>query len=478
EGGVDGFILETFSDVQELRAAYGAVRSVSELPVLALVTVGGDGLTSYGTGPAQLAAELDALGADVVGLNCSVGPAIILDALEEMAPHTTRPLAALPNAGLPRTVRDRKIYMASPEYMAQYARRLIDVGVRFVGGCCGTTPDHIRAMSDTVRSVQPRYGPGQVRVGALATPTRGQDVVPLPKRSVFGAALARGDFLTTVELLPPHGWDAADMIYEARMAREAGVHAVTLVDSPRGPSRMSSIASGLLLQQQAGMEAVVHYTCRDRNMMGLMSDLLGAAAAGIRNVLLVSGDPPVQGPFQDSTAVFDIDSIGLTNLVHGLNRGLDPGGNSIGAPTRFVVGVAANHSAVDMEREVDRFMWKVDAGADFAVTQPVFDPEALARFLERVSPWPVPVLAGLWPLRSLRNAEFVANEIPGVVVPDAVLERMANAQARGDEAAAEEGILIAREILEAVRPLVRGVHVTAPGTDVASALRVLADEAQ
>ena len=236
---------------------------------------------------------------------------------------------------------------------------------------------------------------------------------------------------------------------------------------------MGAIAAGLLVQQQAGVEAVVHYSCRDRNMMGMISDLLGAAAGGIRNLLLVSGDPPAQIHYPPSTAVFDIDSIGLTNVVHGLNRGLDPGENSIGAPTRFVMGVAANPGAVDMKREVSRFMWKVKAGADFAVTQPVFDVEALERFLERVAEWPLPILAAVWPLRSAREAEFLANEVPGVIVPDAVIQRLRDVEGRGPEAVKEEGLAVARETLRAVAPLVRGVHLHTPGGEAERALAVL-----
>jgi len=303
--------------------------------------------------------------------------------------------------------------------------------------------------------------------------TAGVEPVPTQRRSVFGAALIRGEFLKTLELLPPRGWDPAEMVAATRKARDAGVHAVSLVDSPRGRSRMGAIAAGLLVQQQAGVEAVVHYSCRDRNMMGMISDLLGAAAGGIRNLLLVSGDPPAQVHYPPSTAVFDIDSIGLTNVVNGLNRGLDPGANPIGAPTRFVMGVAANPGAVDLDREVSRFMWKVKAGSDFAVTQPVFDVEALARFLDRVAPWPLPILAAIWPLRSAREAEFLANEVPGVSVPEAVIQRMRDAESRSPEGAAEEGLAIARETLQAVRSLVRGVQLHTPGGDVARTLGVL-----
>lgn len=472
EGGVDGFVLETFSDLHEITCALQAVRALSDLPIVAQMTVGQDGRTSYGTEARQLAVALAELGPEVVGLNCSVGPAVMLDAIEEMAEVTPLPLSAQPNAGLPRTVGDRKIYMASPEYVAQYARRMIDVGVRFVGGCCGTTPEHVKRMRDAVGAVQPRHA--TVSVPSLPK-ERGQSdgTVPLERRSAWGRKLARGECVASVEILPPHGWDRAHVVAPARQLKVAGVDAVNIVDSPRAQSRMGPVPAALIVEREVGIETVVHYTCRDKNMLGMISDLLGAAAAGLRNVLLVSGDPPAMGPYPDTTAVFDIDSIGLTNVVNGLNHGVDPGGGSIGPPTEFVIGVAANQGAVDMEREVRRFGYKVEAGADFAVTQPVFDPEALECFLERVARWRIPTIAGVWPLLNLRNAEYMANEVPGVTVPPNVVERMRRAQESGPEAALEEGVAIACEMIEVVRPLVRGFHIGAPGGRVDVALRVL-----
>ena len=329
EGGVDAFVLETFSDPAELAAAYRAVRGLSELPIIAQMTVGEDGKSSYGAEVEHLAVLLDELGADVVGLNCSVGPAAMLEAVERMARVTSKPLSAQPNAGVPRTVRDRKIYMASPDYMAAYARRLIDAGARFVGGCCGTTPEHVRRIKDVVSSLQPVHArertAARVTVAAGNTEDEPLPPVALEERSDLGARLAGGGFITSVELLPPHGWDAGEMVDGARRLREAGVHAVNVVESPRGRSRMASVPAGIILAREAGVEPVVHYACRDRNMSGMLSDLLGAAAAGIRNLLVLSGDPPTQGPYPDATVVFDIDSVGLINILNGLNHGLDPG---------------------------------------------------------------------------------------------------------------------------------------------------------
>jgi methionine synthase / methylenetetrahydrofolate reductase(NADPH) len=470
EGEVDGFILETFSDLHEIEAALCAVKGLSKLPVIAQMTVGQDGSTSYGTTVETIATRLTELGADVVGLNCSVGPAAMLDAIERMVECTNRAISAQPNAGLPRAVDDRRIYLASPEYMGSYARRMIQAGARFVGGCCGTTPDHIRKIHAYVASLQPRLNVGRGPAAEPARPAQDQ-VISLEQRSGLGRKLASGELVTTVEILPPKGWNPAEMIQQCRALQEAGVDAVNILDSARAQSRMGVVPAALIIQREVGLETVFHYTCRDRNMLGMLSDLLGAAAGGLRNVLIVTGDPPAMGPYPDSTAVFDIDSIGLTNVVRKLNQGLDPGGNPIGEPTRFVVGVALNQGA-DLERELERFAWKVEAGADFAVTQPVFDAEQLERFLARLQS-PIPIIAGIWPLASLRNAEFLANEVPGVQVPRTVLERMRLAQEHGTLAARAEGIAIAAEMVEAVKAVVQGVQVTAPAGRIGAALEVL-----
>jgi homocysteine S-methyltransferase len=469
-GGVDGFIIETFSDVEEVRAAFEAIRARTNLPVIAQMTVGTDGKTYYGTDPATFGPMLQAMGADVIGVNCSVGPHGVLEAVEQLAKVVTVPISAQPNAGLPREVGDRKIYMASPEYMAEYARRIVEAGARFVGGCCGTTPDHIKAIVGFVKSVSPRQVVTRSTVSGTAQPL---EPVPFAERSGFAAKLARGDFVTSVEIVPPRGVDPAPMFKQVRELKAAGVDAVNVPDGPRAQSRMGALLSGLLIQREVGLEAVVHYACRDRNLLGMLSDLLGAAASGLNNLLIVTGDPPKMGPYPEATAVFDIDSIGLTNLVSRLNRGLDPGGNALGGQTRFVLGVGVNPTSTDLDRELRRFAWKVEAGAEFAMTQPVFDLDQLDRFLKRVEPFGIPIIAGLWPLVSLRNAEFLANEVPGVTVPAEVLERMRVASAKGKEDALAEGILIAREMLAAVRSRVRGVQVAAPMGRAEVALQVI-----
>jgi len=470
-GGVDGFILETFSDVDEIHEALRAVRSLSDLPVIAQMTIGDDGLTHYGTGPETFAKQLTEWGADAVGVNCSVGPAGVLEAVEKLVKATDRPISAVPNAGLPKDVGDRKIYLASPEYMASYARRMIEAGARLVGGCCGTTPEHIKKIRDYVASVVPRHQPAVVSRETI-TPPAGVEEVPLSERSCWGAKLARGELVTSVEIVPPRGVDPAPMLEQCRALKAAGVDAVNVPDGPRAQSRMGVLPSAILIQREVGIETVIHYCCRDRNLLGMLSDILGAHAAGLRNILIITGDPPKMGPYPEATAVFDIDSIGLTNLVYRLNHGLDPGNNPIGTPTRWVIGVGVNPGAVDLDRELSRFHWKVDAGAEFAVTQPVFDVRQLESFLKRVEAYRIPIVAGIWPLMSLRNAEFLANEVPGVVVPPEVLERMRKAQDKGKEAALGEGVKIAREMFQQVKGTVQGVQVSAPFGRVEVALEV------
>jgi homocysteine S-methyltransferase len=480
-GGVDGFVLETFSDVHEIEAAIRAVRARSDLAIIAQMTIAGDGRTAFGTEPESFGPALVAAGADAIGINCSTGPVAVLEGIERLARVVRLPLSAQPNAGLPRDLGDRKLYVASPEYVGEYARRMVEAGARLVGGCCGTTPEHVATMARFVRSVVPRETP--IRPGPGSPPTRhdaepmqaGCEPVPLAQRSRLGALLARGEFVTTVEIVPPRGADPAPMIAQARALHAAGVNAVNIPDGPRAQSRMSALLSGLMVERETGLEAIPHYACRDRNLLGMLSDLLGAAAAGLRNLLIVTGDPPKMGPYPEATAVFDIDAIGLTNLVARLNRGLDPGGNALGAPTAFVHGVGVNPAAPDLERELKRFAWKAEAGATFAMTQPVFDPAQLDRGLARLERFGVPIIVGVWPMVSLRNAEFLANEVPGVTVPDAVLARMRRASDAGREAALAEGVAIAREMVAVVRSRVAGVQVAAPLGKVAVALDVLAE---
>ena len=484
-GGADLFILETFSDLHEIGQAILAARAVDPaMPIVAQMTIGVDGHTPYGATPEDVARALDRFGADVIGLNCSVGPQTILEAVEKMVPVTRKKISAQPNAGMPRDVGGRSMYMASAEYMAEYARHLVQAGAKVVGGCCGTTPEHIAAMCVGIRPLSPRFArtgaTSQIAVGSTPVERekpRTPDVPPIPlaERSRWGAKIANGEFVTSVEIVPPRGVDASRMLTDVGLLKRAGVDAVNVPDGPRAQSRMGALLTSLLIEQQVGIETVTHYACRDRNLLGMLSDLLGASAVGLRNLLLITGDPPKMGPYPSATAVFDIDAIGLTNLVRNLNHGRDPGDNSIGAGTRFVIGVGVNPAPIDLEHELKRFAWKVEAGAEFAVTQPVFNPAQLENFLRRTEGARVPIVAGIWPLVSVRNAEFLANEVPGVSVPVEVIDRMRKASDKSKEHAVAEGITIAREMLERVRGSVQGVQVSAPFGKVELALDVFGD---
>lgn len=472
EGGVDCFVLETFHDLAEMEQAIKAIRELGDHVIFAQMTINDRGYTAYGTPPEVITQRIDKwLGDDpahVIGLNCSVGPQTILEAIEKMRPLTTRRLSAQPNAGMPRDVQGRQMYMSSPEYMAKYAKRLINAGAKFVGGCCGTTPEHIKLIADAVRALSP--GRRSVTTITVAEQAVQVEPVPLAERSRLARKVANGEFVTSVEIVPPRGCDPTKMLEGVRKLKEAGVDAVNVPDGPRAQTRMGALMVSILIEQQVGIEAVTHYCCRDRNLLGMQSDLLGAAALGLRNFLLITGDPPKMGPYPDATAVFDIDSIGLTNLVNRLNHGLDPGGNPIGRPTAFFIGVGVNPGAIDLDNEIRRFEWKVEAGAEFAITQPIFDVQQLKNFLKRIEHCRIPIIPGIWPLTSYRNAEFLNNEVPGVSVPPDVLDRMRRAE--DGAAALREGVKIAQEMLEEVRPYVQGVQVSAPFGKIPHALEV------
>jgi homocysteine S-methyltransferase len=438
--------------------------------MVAQVTIDEDGNCLDGSDPRTFVAKLEEWGADVIGCNCSVGPVAMLDAMERVRAATSLPLAAQPNAGIPRSVEGRNIYLCSPEYMASYARKFVAAGVRLVGGCCGTTPEHIRIMKSALRVGEARGKATSAHVSGSQPQPQLVQVTPLEKRSPVGGKLARGEFVTMVEIVPPKGIDARKEIEAARFVKSVGVDAVNIPDSPRASARMSNQALSILIEREVGIESILHYTCRDRNVLGIQSDLLGAAAVGVRNLLCITGDPPKMGNYPDATAVFDVDAIGLVNIVHSLNRGMDLGGNPIGAGTGFVIGVGANPGLTDLDEEVRRFEFKVEAGAEYVVTQPVFDLRLLENFLRRIEHCRIPVVAGIWPLTSVRNAEFMKNELR-VSVPDSILDRMARAQT--PEAARSEGVAIAREMLIAVRQTVQGAQISAPLGRYSSAADVL-----
>jgi homocysteine S-methyltransferase len=474
KSGVDLLIVETMPALNEAREALEAAKAVApELPVLVMVTVDDEGECLDGSSAAQAAAWLTEWGADAVGVNCSTGPATVLTAIEEMRAATNLPLGAMPNAGMPRAVEGRNIYLCSPEYMASFARKAIAAGAQMVGGCCGTTPNHIRAMRQAVRAIDE-----QAHVaGKDAAPAVGKETPPaaLAQRSRLGALIAEGKFITMVEFVPPRGIDCAKEIEGAALMARLGVDAIDVYDAAQASARMSGESLCIQIQQHTGMETILHYTCRDRNLLSIQSDLLGASSIGLRNILCVTGDPPKQGNYPDASAVFDVDSIGLVNIARRLNHGLDIGSNSIGASTNFTIGVAANPGVPELENELKRLAFKVEAGAEYFITQAVFDLRLLEEFLERIKnvlgDHRIPAIAGIWPLTSLRNAEYMKNDLR-VAMPEEIMLRMA--QADTPEAARAEGIKIAQEMLAAVRPLVQGVQVSAPFGNYETAAEVIA----
>ena len=473
DGKVDLFILETFRDLNEIGAAVAAVRSVCDLPIVAQMTTEEDGATLDGAPPEQFAPDLIARGASIVGVNCSVGPAPMLETIERISDVTDVWLSAQPNAGKPRDIEGRNLYLCSPEYMASYARRFIASGVRLVGGCCGTTPEHIRQIALAARSMAPglarHAGTAEVRTPVASQPNA-RPSLPRESKSVMGRKLANGGFIRAIELVPPRGHSASAALADAARLVQRGVDVVTIPDGPRSGARMSALSLAVLVQQHAAVEVLLQYSCRDRNLVGIQSDLLGAHAMGVRNLLGITGDVRKLGDIPDATAVFDVDSIGLTNVIKRLNHGLDISGQSFGEPTSFHTGVMVNPSR-DLDQEMRRLEFKIEAGAEFAVTRPVFDVSTFERFLARVTPLGVPIIVGIWPFESALNAEFMANEVPGVTVPDAIVERMRRTTSAA--AAAAEGVAVARELVGAIKGMAAGVQISTPSGRLDAALDVL-----
>ena len=475
EGGVDLLIVETMMSVNEAEQAVLAVREISaDIKVAVMATVNEEGNCLDGTAPEDFATRLEAAGANAVGCNCSSGPPIVLRVIERMRTATTLPLVAMPNAGLPRDVEGRTIYLTSPEYMGSYARKFVRAGAAWVGGCCGTTPAHIRAMRSSLRAMEAQdKGEQSVEVAATPVSTAVQGgVAPLPlrERSLIGRRIADGEFVTLVEIVPPRGFDSSKELAGAELLARRGVNAINVPDSPRASARMSAQSLCVQIQQKIGIETVLHYTCRDRNVLSIQSDLLGASSIGLKNILCLTGDPPKMGNYPDATAVFDVDAIGLVGIVQGLNHGFDLARSPIGGSAGFTVSVAANPGVPDIDHEVRRFAAKVEAGAEFCITQPVFDQRLLEEFLRRIEGFRIPVIAGIWPLTSLRNAEFMKNDLR-VSMPDDILARMAAAPDK--DAALAEGLKVAQEMLAGVRNAVQGVQVSAPFGKFAAAAEVL-----
>jgi len=482
EGGVDLIILETFADIAEMHQAILAVQSVDRsLPICACLSIDLPADSALGSPLESSIPKLVEWGADIVGLNCSTGPQPMLSAMKRIKALTAAPLIAQPNSGLPREVDGRRIYKATPEYFAEFARYFLQEGVQFVGGCCGTGPEHIRAMAQAMRQYRAMSG-GEGRLVSVArgdpAPAVAEGLpesprLPFAEKSKWTAKIARGEKVCTIELVPPSGITAERMLANAESIKEAGIDAINIPDGPRASSRMSAIVTAIMIEQRVGIETILHYTCRDRNLVGMQADLLGAHAIGLRNLLCITGDPPKLGDYPNATGVFDIDAIGLVRMVHRLNGGIDIGNKQIGEPTALSIGVGVNPVHPDFDFEMDRFRRKVDAGAEWAITQPVFDVEAMEAFLEYAykHSLSIPVIMGIWPLTSLRNAQFMNSEVPGIRIPDSIMERMAGADS--PQAAASAGVDIAREMFERMIGKIQGAQLSAPFGRVDHALRVL-----
>jgi homocysteine S-methyltransferase len=475
EAGVDLLVLETFGNLDEMREAVMGAREAAgpEVTIVAQVTIDDNGNLPGGTETEVFTRLLDQWPADVIGVNCSVGPKTTLETVERMMQFSSKPVSAMPNAGVPVRVEGRNLYLCSPEYMAQYARRLLWAGVRIVGGCCGTTPEHIKLIHAEARSLQPVQKKLGVTVEEPKAKAQAMTKVPVAQKSRLGAKLAAGKFVSFVEILPPRGVDASREIAGAKLCAEHGIDCINVPDGPRASARMSSQVTCQLIQREAGIEAVNHFCCRDRNILSIQSELLGAHCAGVLNLICITGDPPRMGSYPDATAVFDVDAIGLVNIANNLNHGLDIGGNAMGSQTSLLIGVGVNPGAPNLEEEIRRFEWKVQAGAEYVVTQPVFDLGLLEQFLKRIEHVKIPVICGIWPLTSFRNAEFMVNELR-VPVPEHYMERMRLVD--NAEKARDEGVAIAREMVERVHGMVQGVQLSAPfgryqmAIDVAEAL--------
>lgn len=473
EGGVDFFILETFRRLEEIREAIHAVRDVSDRAIFALMSISDGEDSPLGYPPERIATSLAEWEPDVLGLNCGVGPQPMLDAVEKMAPLTKIPLCVMPNAGIPRLVEGRYMFLSSPEYFAEFTMRFVRAGVRVLGGCCGTTPAHIKEMRKAARSVLPSefIAPARAPVRLVEAQPEGLAPVPRDQKSEMAAKLAAGRFVCSVEISPPKSPDPTKVLKRIAQLGEAGVDAVNIPDGPRASARMGSAALAQLATRETGIQVILHYCCRDRNLLGMQSDLLGFGALGLKNILIITGDPPKMGEYPDATAVFDVDSIGLMQIANRLNHGQDLVGNPIDQPTSLHLGCGANPGAVNMDEELRRFEYKVEAGAEYVMTQPVYDPAVLERWVRRTEHCRIPLLVGILPLRNLRNAEFLTNEVPGMAVPDPILKRLADAASPDDARAV--GIDVAREALLASLPVSQGVYVMTPFNSVKAALDVL-----
>ncbi len=469
--GVHLIIIETFKDLEMLELAIKHIKKTFDITVIAQLTIMSDGNTFFGTSPEDFTKRLVDAGADCVGVNCNVGPKDMLEVIEKISRVTNIPISVMPNAGIPQNVEGRNIYLASPEYFGEYALRFIKAGASIIGGCCGTTPAFIKEMGRAIISLKP--GKIQNIKPLINKDIKIVDIIKNEDKSSFAKKIYNKEFVTTVEIVPPRGFDSSIQVKQSIKLKEAGIDAINIPDGPRALSRMAASYLSLIIEKEAGIEVVQHYTCRDRNLLGIMSDLLGAYGAGIRNLLIVTGDPPKMGAYPDATAVFDVDSIGLTSVINGLNNGVDIGGNHLKKPTGFFTGVGVNPGAIDLENEIDRLEQKVEAGAEYAITQPVFDNEIFFRFLKKSERIKIPIIAGVWPLISLKNAEFMNNEVPGASVPDKLFDRLKKETTK--EGAKNTGIEIAKETIKEIKTHISGIQASMPFGKIEYPLRILED---
>lgn len=475
--GVDGITLAGFHDLNELNVAVKAVKSVSDRPILAHIGIQENLKTSYGHSLENFVKRMEALEVSVIGLTGEVGPSGMLSALSVLRPLTDLPISLLPNAGMPRYVNDQYIYLCNPDYIGKYAKRLYQAGADIVGGHCGVGDTHIKAVANAARMM----GAGEVSESSITvvrTEVKGADskeyeCLPFEKRSQLSQALSSGERVFSVELVPPRGVDFSKFYENCVQLREGGVRFVNIPDGARAVARTSSLALATYVQKNLGLEPIPHLTTRDRNLIGLQADLLGLHVNDVRNVLVVTGDPPKLGNCPGATAVFDVDAIGLTHILSNMNKGLDLGGGSFGQPSSFVKGVALNPTTTNVDLEIDRFKYKIEAGADFVITQPIYSISAYREFFEKLGDEvQIPIIMGIWPLVSLRNAEFLNNEVPGVVVPDWALEQMKKAGSNKEEAV-KRGVDIAIRTMEEAKGIVAGFQVSAPFNRVDVALEVI-----
>ncbi|HEY3189759.1 MAG TPA: bifunctional homocysteine S-methyltransferase/methylenetetrahydrofolate reductase [Solirubrobacteraceae bacterium] len=457
EGGVDAFIVETFSDLVEIELAIRAIRSITDLPIVAQVVFADEAVTFAGRSPAEVTRALRGLGVDALGANCSVGSSTLYEVLQHMIGEAGGlPVAIQPNAGLPTRIGERLMYLSSPQYMADYAARMVQTGARLVGGCCGTTPQHVAAMREALdrgAAVPRRPAAAVPRIIVTETP-ESPGLRPSLVATPLQRRLEAGEFVVTVELDPPRGHTVEKLVQGAKLLKERGVETVDINDGSLGRVRLAVLPTALLVREASGLDINMHFTCRDRNLMGIQADLLGAHALGIRNILAMTGDPPRAGDYVNATAVFDVDAIGLLEVLRRMNEGVDATGNGIGDPTAFFTGTALNPAADDPDREIERMRRKIEAGARWFQTQPVYDLGLLDRFLERAGGSPIPVVVGVLPLHSFRHAEFLHNEVPGITIPEAVRARLREA---GDRAL-RVGVDMARDLVRAIRERYSGAY--------------------